>query len=323
MSKSLRGAVILLLATVLWGSTFVAQSTAMAHIGPFSFQAVRFLPASAFLFLLATAGDLWKKRKGTYHPMTGTEKRHLLMGGLCCGLALGVASNLQQLGIALAPDQTGKAGFLTAMYILFVPLLGLFAGRKPSLCVLLALPVAVAGLYLLCMNGSLSLRWGDGFLLLCSLMYAVHILFCDRFAPGCDCLRLTAMQFLVTGLISTVLALLFEREGLPSLFSDLSGAWFEWLYAAFIASGIAYTFQMLGQRDVKPAVASLIMSLEAVFALLSGLVLQGQIPSGREWLGCGLMFTAMLVSQIPTGKQDKMTKKTQERKRNFPEKKGC
>lgn len=300
MSRSLRGSLLLLVAAVIWGSTFVAQSTAMSHIGPFSFQTARSFLAAGFLFLLAKGNDLRRRREGGKAvPMEKGRRNRLLIGGVCCGLALSVASNFQQLAISLAPDQSGKAGFVTALYILFVPLMGLLLKRRPPVALWLALPVALGGLYLLCLDGTFVLQSSDVFLLLCSVAYGVQILFCAHFAPGNDCLRLSAVQFLVTGVVSLILAVLFEREGFGTLATDLWAVWFELFYAAILSSGVAYTFQMLGQRDVHPTLASLFMSLEAVFALLSALVLQGQIPSVREWVGCALMFVAILVAQAP------------------------
>lgn len=303
MSRSLRGSLLLLAAAIIWGSTFVAQSTAMSHIGPFSFQTARSFFAAGFLFLLAKGNDLRKKKAdGRSASLSKRQRKHLLIGGLLCGVTLGIASNLQQFAISLAPDQSGKAGFVTALYILFVPLIGLLLKRRPPVFVWLSLPVALGGLYLLCLDGTFTLQSSDVFLLLCSVAYAVQILCCAHFAPGNDCLRLSAVQFFVTGVVSLILAVLFEREGFGTLATGLWAVWFELFYAAVMSSGVAYTFQMLGQRDVHPTLASLFMSLEAVFALLSALILQGQIPSVREWVGCGLMFAAILVAQIPGGK---------------------
>lgn len=304
MPKSLRGSLLLLVAAAIWGSTFVAQSTAMEHIGPFSFQTARSFLAAAFIFLLAKGNDLRKKRKGIFRPITISAQKRLWLGGLCCGITLGIASNFQQFAIALAPDQSGKAGFVTALYILFVPLMGLAFKRRPPVFVWIALPVALVGLYLLCLDGSFVLQSSDGFLLFCSVTYAVQILCCAHFAPGADCFRLSSIQFLVTGLVSLFLALLFEKDGLYRLAVDLSAVWVELLYAAVFSSGVAYSFQMLGQRDVHPTLASLLMSLEAVLALLSALAIQGQRPSGREWVGCVLMFVAILLAQIP-GKSER------------------
>ena len=308
MSTKLRGSILLLFAAFIWGSAFVAQSEAMADIGPFAFQTVRSFTAAPFIFLLALLKDAIQKKWGAYIPPTKEEKRKLLIGGLICGLALGVAANFQQYGISLSTDETGKAGFLTALYILFVPLLGLFLRRKPPVTVWISLPIAVAGLYLLCMKGSFSLSGADIALLLCSVMFAVQILCCDRFAPGMDCFRLSALQFVVNGAVSLVLMLLFERDGFAVIGQNLSEVWFPLLYCALLSSGLAYTFQLLGQRDVHPTVASLLMSLESVFAVLSALVVQGQKPTLSEWIGCALMFAAILLAQIPVKTEKELSR---------------
>jgi len=300
---SLRGSILLIAAAFIWGSAFVAQSEAMAEVRPFAFQAVRSFVAIPFILLLIFGKDGIQKKWGLYRAPTKEENRRLLLGGLVCGLAIGAASNLQQYGISLSADETGKAGFLTALYILFVPLLGLFVRRFPPFTLWIALPFAVTGLYLLCMTESLSLSPADTSLLLCSVMYAVQILCCDRFAPGLDCFRLSAIQFFINGVMSLLLSLLFEGNGLLLLFNSLPNVWFELLYCAFLSSGLAYTFQLIGQQEVHPTVASLLMSLESVFAVLSALVVQGQKPTLSEWLGCACMLVAILTAQLPTRKK--------------------
>ena len=303
MTRQLRGGILLLLAAFIWGSAFVAQSEAMANVGPFAFQTVRSFVAAPFIYLLALAKDAIQRKWGMVVPVTKEDRKKLLLAGLVCGVALGAAANFQQYGISLSTDETGKAGFLTALYILFVPLFGLFLRRKPPFTVWISLPVAVAGLYLLCMKGTFALSGADVSLLLCSVLFAVQILCCDRFAPGVDCFRLSAIQFFVNGVISLFLTLLFERGGLAVLFGNLSDVWFPLLYCALLSSGLAYTFQLLGQREVHPTVASLLMSLESVFAVLSALVVQGQKPTLSEWIGCALMFAAILLAQAPTKKK--------------------
>ena len=302
MSKSLRGTLFLLIAALIWGSAFVAQSVAMDFVGPFTYQTVRSFTASGFIMILAFLNDLIKKKKGTYVKPTGKSRLKLIKGGCICGLALGIAANLQQFGIKYTT--VGKAGFLTALYILFVPVLCLiFFKRIPSLKVWCAILIAVAGLYLLCMNGGFSLQAGDTFVLLCSVAFAVHIICCDKFAEGADCFRLSAIQFFVNGLVSALLMLIFEPNGISVFAENLSEVWFTVLYAAIMSSGIAYTLQIFGQRDVNPTVASLLMSLESVFAVLSGIIVLQEIPTFKEAVGCVLMFSAIILSQLPDRKK--------------------
>lgn len=298
MSKSIRGSLFLVVAALIWGSAFVAQSVAMDHVGPFSYQTVRSFIASGFIMLLALINDGIAKLRGNYKKPDKATTRRLIIGGTVCGLALGVAANLQQFGIKYT--SVGKAGFLTALYILFVPVLGLiFFKKKPSLKVWCGIGVAVVGLYLLCMNEGFSLALGDLFVLLCSVVFAVHIICCDRFAPGVDCFRLSSIQFFVNGIVSAILMLIFEPNGLASVVTNFGDIWFTVIYAAVMSSGIAYTLQMFGQRDVNPTVASLLMSLESVFAVLSGMVMLSEIPTAKEAIGCVLMFGAIVLAQLP------------------------
>lgn len=302
MSKSLRGSIILTIAAFIWGSAFVAQSVAMDHVGPFTYQTVRSFIASGFIFLLAYANGLIQKKRGTYVKPTKSSVKRLLIGGSVCGLALGVAANLQQFGIKYTT--VGKAGFLTALYILFVPILALLLfKKKPSVKVWCGIAVAVVGLYLLCMNESLSVAKGDVFVFLCSVCFAVHIICCDKFSKDCDCFYLSCVQFFVNGIVSCILMLIFETNGIAIFAENLSSVWFTVAYAAIMSSGLAYTFQLLGQKDVNPTVASLIMSLESVFAVLSGMVVLGQIPTLREGIGCVLMFAAIILAQLPDKKK--------------------
>lgn len=302
MSKSLRGSIILTLAALIWGSAFVAQSVAMDHVGPFTYQTVRSFLASGFIFLLAYANSLIQKKKGTYVKPTKQSVKRLLIGGTVCGLALGVAANLQQFGIKYTT--VGKAGFVTALYILFVPILSLLLfKKKPSLKVWCGIGIAVVGLYLLCMNESLTVSKGDIFVFFCSVCFAVHIICCDKFAGNCDCFYLSCVQFFVNGIVSCILMLIFEPNGIAVFSQNFSAVWFTVAYAAIMSSGLAYTFQLLGQRDVNPTLASLLMSLESVFAVLSGMVVLGQIPTFKEGLGCVLMFAAIILAQLPDKKK--------------------
>lgn len=292
--KHMRGDLLLLLTAVIWGSAFVAQSVGMEYIGPFTYQTIRSFLGAVSLLPVIWAANRRQKRAGTYRPMTGAERKKLWLAGLCCGLALGVASMFQQVGVQYTT--VGKAGFITAMYILIVPVLGLFFGKKVPLRTWGCIALATAGLYLLCMKDKLSLSMGDGFVGLCALGFSVHILVVDHFAGKLDGLRLSCIQFFVAGLTSLVPMLLCER---PLDMGNILAAWAPLLYGGVLSSGVGYTLQVLGQKETKPAVASLLMSLESVFAVLAGIVLLHQVPSAREAIGCVLMFAAIILAQLP------------------------
>ena len=291
--RAVLGTVLLLCAALIWGTAFVAQSVGMEHVGPFTFNAVRSLVAAVAVGLAVLLMSHFGKRKGTYKPTTAEERRLLLVGGIVCGLALCLASNLQQIGLQYT--SVGKAGFLTALYIIEVPITGLFLKKRVRLPVWIAVGIATVGMYLLCMNGSLLLSEGDLLVFLCSIAFTGHILSVDYFASRVDPIKLSALQFLVTGVISSVIALATE----PIDLTGLALATAPILYAALFSSGIAYTLQIVGQKMVQPTLASLAMSLESVFSMLAGAVILGEFPSTREGLGAVLMFAAILLAQLP------------------------
>ena len=257
---------ILILTAMIWGAAFVAQSVGMDHLGRLSRRTPDKSPAA---------------------------RRTLLKGGVLCGLALGVAATAQQFGVKYTT--VGKAGFITALYIVMVPLLGMLVGRKPAGRIWGSVVLAVAGLYLLCMEGSLRLGLGDLLVLGCSVLFAVHILIIDRFSPLVDGVRLSCIQFFVAAAVSAVGMLLFEQ---PS-WSALTAAWAPVLYAGVLSSGVGYTLQVVGQKGMDPTVASLLLSLESVFSVLAGWVLLHQSMNLRELAGCALMFGGILLAQLP------------------------
>ena len=224
-----------------------------------------------------------------------------MTGGICCGVFLAIASSLQQFGILYTT--VGKAGFVTAMYIVLVPILGIVIGRKIRPLIVVCVCIAVAGLYFLCMTERLSLGIGDLLVLLCALVFAVHILVIDHFSPLVDGVRMSAIQFLTAGLICAVPMLIWER---PEA-GEILAAWMPILYAGVMSCGVAYTLQILGQRNADPTVASLLLSLESVFSVLAGWVILGQRLSGRELFGCALMFAAIILAQMPDRKQESRT----------------
>lgn len=295
--KKLRSSFLLLLTAIIWGVAFVSQSEGMEHMGGFTFTAARsilgcivLLPVIAFLRLRVP------KPKRKKLPLKPT-----IIGGICCGLALTVASLLQQFGISMTT--VGKGGFITALYIIFTPVLGIFIGRKAPKIVWVSAGLAAVGLYLLCMNGEkFSIGMGDLLVLLCAVVFAVHILVIDHFSPQTDGVILSCIQFFVCFVISGVCALIFEQ---PS-FEQISDGAVSVLYAGIMSSGVAYTLQIVGQKSLNPTVAALILSLESVVATIAGYVayLVGflstdQTMSARQIIGCAVVFAAVILVQLP------------------------
>lgn len=293
---SARGSLLLLLGAIIWGSAFVAQSMGMDHIKPFTFQFIRSLLGCLTLLPYLILNHQKKKRQGQEEANSKAfSRKALYQGGILCGLVLFVANNLQQFGLLTATP--GKAGFLTTLYIIVVPLYGLLLGQKVRPLMLLCVALAAVGLYLLSVTAELSIAPGDLLLIGCALVYAVQILLVDHYGVRTDGVALCALQFLVCGLLSGVCTFLFEQPRMHSILA----AWGSLLYAGVLSSGVAYTLQILGQRTTPPAVASLLMSLEAVFAVLAGMLVLHQIPSQREIAGSALMFAAILIAQKAQG----------------------
>lgn len=294
--KQMKNHAMLLLAAFIWGCAFVAQSVGMEYVGPFTFNSVRCIIGSAVLLPVIFLMDEAKRRKGINGEELKKQRgdtKTLITGGICCGVALAVASSLQQYGILFTT--VGKAGFITAMYIVMVPILGVFLGKRPRPLIISCVLLAVAGLYFLCMSGELRLGLGDLYVLLCAFVFSIHILVIDYFSPKTDGVRLSAIQFLTAGILCGVPMLVMERPDMGSILA----AWMPVLYAGVMSCGVAYTFQILGQRDAEPTVASLLLSLESVFSVLAGWALLGQRLSARELFGCALMFAAIILAQLP------------------------
>ena len=283
---------ILFLTAFIWGTAFVAQSVGMDHIGPFAFNAARSFVGGVALIPVIFFFDRFKTAEQKAEEKA--NKKILLLGGVCCGLALGVASCLQQVGIKYTT--VGKAGFITAMYIVIVPILGLFLGKKVGLKLWISVVIAIAGLYLLCMSGSLTLQKGDLLVILCAFAFSVHIMVIDHFSPLTDGVKMSCIQFFVAGLVSLIP--MFIAEGAPAPV-DLLRSWMPVLYCGVLSSGVAYTLQIIGQRGVNPTIASLVLSLESVISVLAGWAILHQTMSGREILGCVLMFAAIILAQLP------------------------
>ena len=294
MNQKLRGSLALLLATLIWGSTFVAQSVGMDYIGPFTFQAVRCALAAIGLmpviFLFDKSGKAFVK---------GWQSKRLWKAGILCGIPLFLACNLQQLG--LVDTDAGKSAFLTAMYIVLVPLLGIFLKKKPSVMVPISVALAVAGLYCLSCVGVTSISTGDLLLIACAFMFAVQILCVDHFAADVDPLRMNAIQAAVCAVLSGIVMVFTEVPRLDAILD----CWFPLAYAGFLSMGAAYSLQIIGQKHIEPAAASLIMSLESVFAVLFGGLLLKETMTPWEIVGCQLVFIAVVLSQVPVPVKEK------------------
>ena len=286
---SLRSSLLLFLTAVIWGVAFVAQSAGMEYVGPFTFNAVRSVIGG--IVLIPCIFILNRGKQNRQRSRQG--RRDLIRGGICCGIFLAAASSFQQFGIQ--HTSVGKAGFITALYILLVPLLGLLFGKRVSRRVWIAVAIAVLGMYLLCVNEGFSIAFGDLLVMVCALLFAVHILVVDYFSPRADGVQLSCIQFFTCGLICAVGMFLFEK---PS-FQQILTAWMPVLYAGVMSCGVAYTFQIIGQRDTDPTVASLILGLESVVSMLAGWLLLHQALSLRELGGCALVFCAIVLAQLP------------------------
>ena len=299
MSKfTLRQSLLLLLTATIWGVAFVAQSVGMDYVGPFTFSAVRALIGAVVLIPCIV---LLKKVNREENRTEGkaADRKVLVTGGIACGVLLCVACNLQQFGIMYT--SVGKAGFITAMYIVLVPVLGIFLKKKVGAKIWCGVLIAVVGLYLLCMAGSgFSIQKGDFLLMLCAVVFSLHILVIDYFSPKTDGVKLSCIQFLTCGILSGICMFLFEK---PQL-SNILAAWMPILYAGVLSCGVAYTLQIIGQKGMNPTVASLILSMESVISVIAGWLILGQKLSSRELLGCVLMFAAIILVQLPSKKKE-------------------
>lgn len=302
MKTQTKNSLLLLICSFIWGTAFVAQSTG-SGMGAYSFLAGRSWLAVLVLLPTVAVFDALRRRQGSpdERPKTPEQRKKLLVAGLVCGTFLFAASAAQQIGITLDPS-TAKAGFLTAMYVVLVPVFGLALGRRGSAQLWVSMVIAVCGLYLLCMkNGFGSIQTSDGILLSCAVLFSFQIMAVDHFSPQVDGVRLSLLQFFVVAVESTVAALLFETPTAAEFAANALPI----LYCGVLSSGVAYTLQILGQKDLNPAIASLIMCLESVFSALGGWLLLHQNLSVREGLGCALIFAAVILAQLPSRKAAK------------------
>ena len=305
--KQIRNSLLLLLTATIWGTAFVAQSVGMEYVEAFTFTFARSIVGGIVLipciwFLGWLKGR--EKKASVTSCDVARDKRPLVtkvewIGGICCGLALCAASNFQQIGMAYTT--VGKAGFITALYVVIVPILGLFFKKRASFIVWICVVLSVIGLYLLCMTeGSLALAYGDLLVLICAVLFSVHIMVIDHFSPQGDGVIMSCIQFFVCGIVSGIIMLFVET---PTI-ENIMAAAMPILYAGVLSSGVAYTLQIVGQKDMNPTVASLILCLESVVSALAGWAILHEALTTRELFGCVLMFVAIVLAQVPVPRKE-------------------
>jgi drug/metabolite transporter (DMT)-like permease len=296
-------ALMLFACALIWGTAFVAQSVGNNYMGPITFQASRSVLAIVVLLplVLVRSRARTKRIKANDRNVQTYSFRTTVKGGLLCGLMLCSASILQQIGIT--GTDVGKSGFITAMYIVLVPVLSFFISRKASIRVWISVAIAVTGLYFLCVSGGslAGITKYDLMLVACAFLFSLQIILIDYFAKNVDGVELSLGQFITTTVISVILMFVFER---PQISDIISGA-FPVIYAGIMSSGVAYTLQIVGQKGQDPTISSLIMSLESVISVLAGWVILGQKLTAREGVGCILMFLAIILAQLPDKKRCK------------------
>lgn len=290
----LRQSLILFLAATIWGVAFVAQSVGMDYVGPYTFIAARNVVALVVLLPCIIMMDRRGRKDGANENPVKNDKKALLIGGICCGICLFAASAFQQFGVKYTT--VGKAGFITAMYMVLVPIFGIFLKKKTGLKVWIAVVLAVIGMYLLCITkGDFHLQKGDLLVFGCAVIFTFHILIVDHFSPLVDGVKLSFMQTLTNAVLGLIMMFLFEQPSMESILS----AWVPIVYAGALSSGVGYTFQIIGQKGMNPTVASLILSLESVISVLAGWLILHQTLSERELTGCSLAFIAIILVQLP------------------------
>src|SRR5699024_3275598 len=301
-THKVRNSLLLLLTAFIWGTAFVAQSVGMDYVGPFTYTCVRSLIAGIMLipciaFLNKVNPNLEEKKICQDETKKKAYQKTLLIGGICCGAALGVASSLQQIGIL--HTTVGKAGFITTFYIIIVPIIGLFFKKRCGLNVWIGVVFALAGLYFLCITEGFSIGYGDTMVFLCALAFSIHILVIDHFTGLLDGVKMSCIELFVAPIVSGIGMVLFENPDLGNILA----AWLPILYAGAFSSGVGYTLQIIGQKGMNPTIASLILSLESVISVLAGMVVLGESLTSREILGCVLMFIAIILAQLPEKKK--------------------
>ena len=294
--KSFGANLILILAAFIWGSAFVAQNSVGDILGAFSVNFARNIVGSA---VLIPVYFFFSRKEDKKTPEYGLKMKNTLIGGIFCGLALFAASAFQQLGINIGKDE-GKAGFITVMYVVIVPFIGLFFKKKVGLPTWLAVAIAPVGLYFLCVEKGFTLAYADILLLICAFIFSIHISVIDRFSPKADGVLMSCVQFFVAGVLSLVCMLIFEAEYIAAIPS----AWIEILYLGIMSSGVAYTLQIIGQKNTNPTVASILLSLESVFAMVCGALFSRTMPEPKKILGAVIIFAAVVLAQMPSKMQN-------------------
>ena len=296
MNRSVRANLLLTLTALIWGAAFVAQDVAADTLGAFTFNGLRMALAALAMLPVIGALDRRARKAGqdaSWRRMNPQQRRTLITAGVCCGAMLALASAFQQMGIAMGTG-AGKAGFITALYIVLVPLLGMLWGRRPAWLVWVAVLLSVGGLYLLCIGEGFTIAPGDGLLILCALCFSGHILVVDHFSRRTDCVRMSCLQFATAAVLCMGAAVLTEPFDVETIVACAVPL----LYAGVLSGAVGYTLQIVAQKDTDPTVASLLMSLESVFAVLAGWVLLGDVLTARELLGCVLMMGGIVLAQL-------------------------
>lgn len=293
---------LLVLTAFIWGCAFVAQSVGVEYVGPFTMNSVRTLLGGVTLLPVIWVLDRKKNKKENLESISKEERKQerktLFLGGICCGCLLAVASSLQQIGIMYTT--AGKAGFITALYILIVPIFGLVIGKKVGIKVWIGVGLAAVGMYCLCITDGFSIGMGDVLVLICAVIFSFHILAIDYFSPKVDGVKMSCIQFWVCGILCGIPMILTEH---PQI-SQIMEAWLPIAYAGILSCGVAYTLQIVAQKNVDPTVASLLLSLESVFAVLAGAMILHERLSIKETIGCVLVFAAIILAQLPEKKYE-------------------
>ena len=304
MSKKMQSNILLLITAAIWGSAFVAQKSGMDYIGPFTYNGIRtFIGGLVLIPVIMLLSRGKKEEPVLIEAEKQKQNKLLLIGGICCGSVLFVASMLQQFGVMYTT--AGKAGFITTLYVVMVPIVSVLIGKKVRAIMWLCVAMGAAGLYLLCMtDASFKLGLGDTLVLLCAVGFTGHIMVIDYFSPKVDGVKLSCIQFLFAGALGIICMFIFEEPDINAILQ----CWLPILYAGVLSSGVGYTLQIVAQRHAEPTVASLLMSLESVFAVIAGAILLHETMSVRELSGCAVIFAAVIIAQLPS-KEERMEKR--------------
>lgn len=288
MKDKLKGILLLLITAFIWGSSFVAQKTGMDDIGPITFMCMRSLVGAVALLPVAAVYGKVSRKKGKQF----IKGKELIIGGCLCGVAYLLASLLQQFG--LVTTTAGKSAFVTALYIVIAPIFGIFLGQKVLPKAWKCIAIAAVGMFLLCVSSTFSLSIGDLLTLICAIFFSIHIIVIDKYAPISNCVTLSCIQFLTSGVIAGILMFIFEKPSASALISAIIPI----LYVGILSNAVAYTLQMFGQKYLDVSSATLIMSLESVFAALSGWIILKETMTFVEITGCVLIAFSIVYAQI-------------------------